>query len=376
MSEPRDPLEERLDRLFATTRPRRGFEDELWARLEVRRGLWARLTDRLRSVQLVPVLGGLAALVVVVLAGGLLLNSVAHGSRASTSSYSGGTRGGAAGAQSADSSAGFGRVPRPVVRLSDAPQPAVTLPAAPKAAYAGSVTVTAVTASAPLPARLPVTRYRELTAPQADAFAAGLGARPSGPVPPGALGRYAGANFTLTIYPSDPGQGIEPRVVITPGSPAPQAAGPDDVKAYLGRFAVAPDATATAPVTDRAGGQEVVRWTRLVSAGVSELNASWEATVGSDLSILVADGALPLAREVADYAVASSQQLVALAKAAGGGSGPAVVLDTAQAVYVVASDGAYGYFEPAVLYTGHFTQGGVTYEKRILVPAVAPQDLR
>ena len=43
MSELKDPeleeLERRVSAAFAGTRPRRGFEDELWARLERRRGL-------------------------------------------------------------------------------------------------------------------------------------------------------------------------------------------------------------------------------------------------------------------------------------------------------------------------------------------------
>ena len=35
-----DELERQLDAAFATTRPRRGFEDELWTRIESRRRRW------------------------------------------------------------------------------------------------------------------------------------------------------------------------------------------------------------------------------------------------------------------------------------------------------------------------------------------------
>jgi hypothetical protein len=38
-------LERRLDAAFQATRPRRGFEDELWARLRARRPWWRRLGD-------------------------------------------------------------------------------------------------------------------------------------------------------------------------------------------------------------------------------------------------------------------------------------------------------------------------------------------
>jgi len=58
-----DELEGRLSRAFAGTRPRRGFEDELWARLERRgsagrRWPWRRLAPW-------PAAGALAAVLVI-----------------------------------------------------------------------------------------------------------------------------------------------------------------------------------------------------------------------------------------------------------------------------------------------------------------------
>jgi hypothetical protein len=38
-----EALQKRLDHAFATTRPRRGFEDELWSRMQARRSLWVRV---------------------------------------------------------------------------------------------------------------------------------------------------------------------------------------------------------------------------------------------------------------------------------------------------------------------------------------------
>lgn len=355
MSEPRDRLEERLDEAFATTRPRRGFEDELWTRIQARRSPWTRFLESARRVQLGPALAGLAVLLVVVVAGGLLLqHGGPHASSAGSAAFSQ-TRT-APNAAQPNAAAGadavtFGPLPPP-------PQPT--------GGYAGPVTVTAVTASAPLPARLPVTRYREWTVAQADAYAAGLNAHPAGPVPSGALGRYAGKDFTLVLYPTDTAGGTEPRVVITPAPGALRAAGADDaavinaVTDYLSRFNVAPGGGALAPSVDRGGGQIEVRW------ALSPLQRGWAVTLGADLSILVAEAPLPLSATVAFYQSGAAPKI----PSGGLAGGPSVVLDQAELTYVIASDGTYGYFEPAILYSGRFTQGGVTYQKQVLWPAV------
>jgi hypothetical protein len=73
VSERHDPglekLSERLDAAFAATRPRRGFEDELWARLQRRPPWWRRL-GRLTVATPWPALGAVAT---VLLAGFFLL---------------------------------------------------------------------------------------------------------------------------------------------------------------------------------------------------------------------------------------------------------------------------------------------------------------
>jgi len=74
-------LQRELDDAFATTRPRRGFEDELWLRMQARRPLWTRLRDVIgstgalfRQAPAIP-LGAVAVLLVVVVGAGILLNS-------------------------------------------------------------------------------------------------------------------------------------------------------------------------------------------------------------------------------------------------------------------------------------------------------------
>ena len=76
MSEPEEDLElqalqRQLDDAFETTRPRRGFEDELWVRMQASRPATNRLRDALagliqgiREVPAVPAAAVAAALVV------------------------------------------------------------------------------------------------------------------------------------------------------------------------------------------------------------------------------------------------------------------------------------------------------------------------
>jgi hypothetical protein len=387
-------LEERLDTAFATTRPRRGFEDELWASLERRRPFWARLGTGARRVNLLPYAGALAALVVVAGLGGLLLSGVHPGGGASTTSSQGG--GAEASKQAGADNAGFGILPRPALRPTTSPAVNGTAPeTAPtgsaSAQYQGPVTVTAVTAQLALPASAPVARYREPTAADADRLAVAAGASPAGAAPPGALGRYSLSLYTVVVFPTDPAQGVEPRLVITSDRPPAAAAAPDEsgaiaaAQAFLGRFQIRLDATAQGPAVERRGALLAVLWNRVFGASPSAIEAgangpvsSWQVTVAGDLTVASASVAVPLPLDYAQYALADAQQLAraAMVAPAGPANLPQVVLDTAQLVYVVAGDGAYGYFEPAVMYTGHFTQNGVQYEKRVILPAVAAQDLR
>ena len=170
-----DPeLERRLDAAFRGTRPRRGFEDELWARLQAQRPWWRRIGDGLGGVRWGGVATGLTAVLVV----GLLVVTVVR---------LGGARGGGAGMSSAAvpatraapggaaDSAGlpFGRLPAPraasVSGLVAGGQPAA---AGQPAASQGAV-------PAPQPATLPVFRYGPPSGP-ADGTILEVGSLPGG----------------------------------------------------------------------------------------------------------------------------------------------------------------------------------------------------
>ena len=148
-----DELERQLDAAFASTRPRRGFEDELWQRLQARQPWWRRL--RLPRRAALPALGGLAA----VLLAGVLVAGLAS---------SGAFRGfghGAAGSAALSSGAStqplaFGLLPRPAVpSLAPQPAPGNAARATDRSRVAESAGVTAV------PAHLPVYRYEASAGP-------------------------------------------------------------------------------------------------------------------------------------------------------------------------------------------------------------------
>jgi len=142
-------LERELDAAFASTRPRRGFDDELWRRLQARRPWWRRV--RLPVSRALAALGGLAAVVLV----GFLIVTVVNGGALRSSQ-------GAAGSAAQRTSAGpaslqFGLLPRPSPVAVAPPSGGGFSPALrPTGAGEG---VSAV------PPRLPVYRYAASTGP-------------------------------------------------------------------------------------------------------------------------------------------------------------------------------------------------------------------
>ena len=97
MSEPEDDLElqalqRQLDDAFETTRPRPGFEDDLWLRMQSRRPFSSRVRDALaglfqgiRAVPAVPLASVAAVLVVVIGVGIFSLSGLGRGGASSTS---------------------------------------------------------------------------------------------------------------------------------------------------------------------------------------------------------------------------------------------------------------------------------------------------
>jgi len=149
--EPRlDELERELDSAFASIRPRRGFEDELWRQLQARKPWWGRIRPRVWRA--LPALGGLAAVVLVGLLVVTVVNQGAqrnrHGAAGSAAQYSG------AGPISPE----FGRLPRPS---------AAAVATTPGGAFSEVLPATRTPEGvSAVPPRLPVYRYAASTGPQ------------------------------------------------------------------------------------------------------------------------------------------------------------------------------------------------------------------
>ncbi|TMC08114.1 MAG: hypothetical protein E6J41_14665 [Chloroflexi bacterium] len=158
-----EELERRLDAAFQSTRPRRGFEDELWARLRARRHWWRRLGDGLQ-LPWGRVAAGIATVALVGLAAVLVRASTTpHGGAATTAAAPATGRLNAPAAAPA-STAGlpFGRLPAP----AGAGVVQALRPSGPSALPPGGQRVDTGSASLPVVgSRLAVYRFDPATGP-------------------------------------------------------------------------------------------------------------------------------------------------------------------------------------------------------------------
>jgi hypothetical protein len=395
-------LQRQLDDAFETTRPRAGFEDDLWSRMQARRPMWVRgldvLAALLASVRRVPGAPAAAVAVVLVLAIGIGIISLrgpgAGGGSTATSRESGT----APFAGGANGSGAFGRLPAPAL------QPGSTADTLPKTA--GPTGPLAGQSAAGLyfgPAKLvwagqfnismtsaPVYRYAEPTAATADQFASTLGAsRQTGLEGTAPLGSYTGSGFVLGVAGTSQSPLREPFFFLTPDRstlPPPGSTAIDTADAFLAAHHLMPAwpyviATVTVPSADvvrvlylRQFAVQGVGQTYMVD-GVGERHGlEVELRGGQPLQ---AAGPLPVTLDTADYPIISAAQAVksALASSPAGPAfiepTPTVRLTTVELVYALAVAGDHSFYEPAFLFSGTFTHNGVTYVKRVLVPAVA-----
>ena len=117
-----EALQRQLDDAFATTRPRTGFDDELWLRMQAKRPLPARwraalagLVQGIREAPKVPV-AAIAGILLVILSVGILSNGLrgGGGGGASTAALGGADQ------AARNNSAGFGTLPAPNCRRARA----------------------------------------------------------------------------------------------------------------------------------------------------------------------------------------------------------------------------------------------------------------
>ena len=392
-------IERVLDDAFASTRPRPGFDDELWARMQARRPFAARFKDALaglwQGVREVPGVPATAVAVVLVIALGvglITLGGLGHrgaGTTGGALSLSQGTS--RYEPNSTNSFGEFGRLPSPEFASSAGPPPQDQAPAAAAGAaptpYLGPATVTWSGQLTLSIASAPVYRYHEPSTNVADQFASALGAtfvdRPAG-----FLGSYQSSDYTLKVRGTvqRPPSEASYFIFAAPNLPAVSTAGssPADIALiFLASHSLVPQWSYTTDTVKAAGNLTKVHLLRQFDvAGYAPANlvdASGNR-YGIEVQLdgsrpALASGPLPINMDSANYLIIPPAQLIDKLTAVQGpvpSGAPTVKLTQAQLVYVLVPAGEQSFYEPAFLFSGTFTQKGVTYEKRLLAAAVDP----
>ncbi|HET7466671.1 MAG TPA: hypothetical protein VFL29_08385 [Candidatus Dormibacteraeota bacterium] len=402
MSDDKDDLElealqRKLDDAFATTRPRRGFEDELWLRMQARRPLWTRLRDGIaslgslvREAPAIP-LGAVAVLLVVVIGAGILLNSGLNSSKASHGALS-------QAPAPADLALGeFGKLPTPALHpgLVDQGVPnsssfaAAPTVAVPSNLYFGPANLR-WTGQLPVepPARALVYRYSEPGPELIGPFVNSLGATSKQATAPGYLGTYSGPGLTVSVRGTIPQLPREPFFVLTSANGA-GATGTDpqtiamNFLSYYGLFPTWPAVDGGVQQSGQQARVVFMRAFQLTTAQLAQV-VDWNGErYGMEVDLInsqvrTVSGPLPLSLDSTTYRLISNEEAVRMALASPPASSqsiepmPTVNLNTLEEVYVLAVSGNQGYYEPAYLFSGTFSYNGQTYTKRVLVPLVDP----
>ena len=384
-------LERQLDDAFETTRPRAGFEDELWLRMQSSRPAPRRLSDAfaglwngIRAVPAVPAAATALVLIVAVgvgvftLGGGLSHNSGAGSSAVSRLS-----------APNAGQSvaASFGKLPSPVLHnapKSTTPQQTTSGAAADfggpvRIQWAGTFVLNTTTA--------PVYRYREPSATDADQFASALGAVLRGR-PDGFLGMYSATDYTLKVRGTIASPQSSPAYFIFSGLnlPASDTAGGPQAAAdvFLAQHSLVPQWPYTVAVDTTNDPLKVVYERQFEVPGYGpayllDFNGNHYG-VEVDLTsnrVVLASGMLPVNLDIAEYDLVSSADAINAALAtsspAASPAVPLVTLNHAEMVYALVPAGDHSFYEPAYLFTGTMQSGGQSYTKHVLIPAVDPK---
>jgi hypothetical protein len=384
-------LQRELDDAFETTRPRRGFEDELWLRMQSSRpagsrarDAWAGFWQGIFAVPAVPAAAVAVAMVVVI---GVVLigysGVLRHGGGTSTSAGSA-----LNGAPNNQYAGDFGRVPTPIFAGQKSSGSTGTAPVA-ASDYAGPAQLTWTGHLDVAFTVAPVFRYQEPSTNVADEFASGLGAPLRGR-PDGFLGMYQTSDYTLKVRgtvaspPSSPAYFIFSNLTMQPIEAA--GAGPADLASvFLAEHSLVPQWDYTIAVDSRGDPIKVLYQREFnlpggTSAYLVNTNGDrygLEVDLSNNRPVLVS-GMLPVNMDSASYQIISADQAIRAALGSSqtvpvtGPAAPAVVLTQAELVYVLVPAGGRSYYEPAFMFSGTVKINGSTLTKRVLVPAVDP----
>jgi hypothetical protein len=205
--------------------------------------------------------------------------------------------------------------------------------------------------------------------------------------------------YTLTIRPDpvagEPVFALDRDTAPTSGPPLGETAARSAADAELSRLGLTPSwkvkvqVSTISPLLGQAP-TYAVRYQRLVElpsgVAVGEVDgdgdpAGIEVIVDATGKALHVDGILRLAERSANYPLRPAAEAAKAAVTAApvlpapGQPVPAVTLNKATLVYTAVRTGEVGYMEPAYLFTGVFEQNRTTFEKRVLIPAVAASGL-
>jgi hypothetical protein len=280
----------------------------------------------------------------------------------------------------------FGRLPVPAAAATNAP-PKVANPSNDTGAgssyanaYAGPVNLEWAGQFTVSLTNAPVYRYFEPSSADVDQFATSIGA-------PRRSGSYAGNGFVLGVYGTSSALSREPSYAITPDRSKLPAPGPtlvDTANAFLTAHGLVPMWPYTVTTTQIADVVRVLylRQFDLPGGGHAYLVDRTGERYGIEVDLrngqpLQALGPMPLYLDVAVYPIISGDQAVRFVLATSPNSSasnvPTVRLTSVELVYALATAGDQSFYEPVFLFSGTFTQNGVTYVKRVIVPAVGPQ---
>ena len=375
-------LQRELDDAFATTRPRRGYEDELWLTIQQQRPVSSRLAAFWQSVRQAPAMpvAAVAAVLIAVIGVGVIANGLHPGGSTLSSAPQYGedttARGNAGGGQPASNS--FGQLPQPA-GVKSAGNPPPQTPSTPLE-YSGAVQLVWTGTTDVSVQSAAVYRYHEPDSLEADRFAGSLGARlvdRQG----GNLGYYSTASYTLAVRGTVQAPPANPAYFIASVSiPPVTAAGAsmqDIATIFLAEHNLLPTWKYTVTV-DTTGDPARVHFERVFNVpgygdahvvDASGARSGLEVDISGRRPVLVI-GPLPVTLDTAFYPIVSPADAVNAAPAQA--SGPTVQVTQAELVYVLVPAGDHSFYEPAYLMSGTFDLGGTKMVKHVLVPAIAP----
>ena len=385
-------LQRQLDDAFATTRPRPGYEDELWLTIQQQRPATHRFRDSvaafwqsIRQAPVVPAAAVASVLVVAIGVGLFATGALGPGRLGSTTAgapaYGEDTSGRNNSGSGQFTSQGFGPLPWPSGAKAVSGNPPPQVVGTPPVEYSGEAQLVWSGSADVSISSAPVYRYDEPDSTAADKFAGSLGARLVDRSS-GNLGYYSTATYTLAIRgtvqqppPASPAYFIA-SVSIPPVSVA--GASPQDIaKVFLAEHNLSPDWTYTLSV-DTTGDPAKVHYERVfavpgygdahvVDASLSRTGL--EVDISGKRPTLVV-GPLPVALSSATYRIVSPAQAIGAAPSTP--SGPTIQMTHAELVYVLVPAGDHSFYEPAYILSGTFDLGGTKMVKHVLVPAVDP----